>query len=488
MQTPPPTRDASSRRKMPPPQMGVSGTPVAVAGQPVGTPMHSYPMQPPQTLNIQTPFQYNPLQFSPENFQYPHNGPASAPVYPQSRLFWDPNSPNTASGMGMGASLNDPFGPGPQNPHDSPVWPSFDQVARPPPNVPFIPPLQMQSSQTFWSPGDVVPHNNIPYSQTPQPVSTTGVNPNMLVSFSGSVSQAAPTIEPQQTQMTHPQGMRQPYEQQMQESKREQEIARRAKQQHSRPSGSMSSGGGFLAAKSGALHRSNTDSGFRRRQNQSTDSHLSAKLIEQAIPRKASPLKRNSQQGQAPLTAIPETVPSRPRTRLVIGEDGRARTETVPAQEDDDRRRQSGLWAQLDSDSDTEAEDNVPSQRSSFVFSTDSLRRRPSKHARVESTAEAAKVTRSSSSGSLSNLPLGIKRSASSSSRRNHTKSDSRRFSVASFGATSFTSEGGERNSGQWDMEGVEDGDAQVALKKVMEDRLKRQGMSAPLIRLVLAY
>ncbi|KAF2104166.1 hypothetical protein NA57DRAFT_70381 [Rhizodiscina lignyota] len=481
MQTPPPTRDASSRRKMLPPQMGISSTPSTLAPHPIGTPMGSHLTQPPQGpqgLNIQTPFQYHTLQFSPENFQFPGGGPASAPVYPQSRLFWDPNSPNNAAGIDMGASLNDPFGPSPQVSHGLPVWPTFDQQARPT-TAPFNPSSQpqMQTNQHLWSPGDVLPQNVAPFPQSSQPPATTGVNPNMLASFSSPAPHNSITIQPQQTQISHPQGMRQPYEHQMEESKREQDIARRVKQQHSRPT-SSSANVPSLNAKPG-LHRSNTDSGFRRKQNQSVDSRLSTQSNEQAIPRKPSPLKRHSQQGPVSLTAIPEAVRTRPRTRLVIGEDGRARTETEPAEDDVDNRPHSRLWATIDSDSESEAEDAVPSQRSSFIFSSDSFRR-SSKHARIDSTAEPAKVTRSSSSGSLSNLSLGIRRSASSSSRRSHTKIDPRRFSIASFGAGSFTSDGAERNSGTWEMEGVEEGDAQLALKKVVEDRHRRQEQTSP--------
>lgn len=374
--------------------------------------------------------------------------------------------------------MHDPFAPSAEAQAPAPVWPSFQQQARieqqNAQRMSFTAPQQTQpqqfhypqhQNQTFWSPGDVARNDIGPFSSPTHPTTTAGIDPNMLVSFASSSS----TIHPQQTQISHVQGDRQPYEQQIQESLRDQEAARKSRQQHSRTSTSSSTASSNFTSKPG-LHRSNTDSGFRRRPLSSADSHLAAQSLDQQIMRKASPLKRLSQQSQASLSAIPEGTRAKPRTRLVIDENGTARTETVSGDQVDSRRR-SGMWAEVDSDSESEPDELVQSRRSSFIFSADPVRR--SKHARIDSTAETGKIARSSSSSSLGNVPFGVRRSASSSSRRGNLKTDPRRFSAASFGAGSYTSEGAERT---WDMEGVEEGDAQLALKRVIEEKVRRQG------------
>ncbi len=47
------------------------------------------------------------LQLSPEVFNFPHSGPATAPVFPQHKLFWDPEQNH--DGMNLDFSANDGF-------------------------------------------------------------------------------------------------------------------------------------------------------------------------------------------------------------------------------------------------------------------------------------------------------------------------------------------------------------------------------------------
>lgn len=479
MQTPPPTRDASSRQKMASAPMVSARTPAPTAPQHLQTtPVNAGLMQPPP-LNIQTPLQFSNVQFSPENFGFLGSGPASAPVYPQSRLFWDSNT--SQQGMDIDtANMPDPFAPHPQMQSPAPVWPSFQHQARieqqmanrtsfATPQTPSF--AQQQNSHAFWSPGDVISRDTAPFTSPIRSASAFEFAPNPMSSFS-SPPQALPgTIQPSQIQLPLSQGPFLPHQPEAMSFSQDPHLLDSSLPQHARTNTSSSAASAMLAARPG-LQRSNTDSGTRRRLNQSTDSRLSAASAEQQILRKPSPLKRNSSQSQHSLSAIPEGVRSKAKTRLVIDENGTARTEIVPAGPTSANRRRSGIW-DVDSDSDSEEEDLVPSQRSSFIFTGDSARR--AKHARIDTAAEAIKVTRSGSSSSLSKMPLGVRRTTSTSSRRGPLQPDPRRSSAASFEAASFTTEGAERS---WDMEGVEDGDAQLALKKVIEDKLKRQGRS----------
>ena len=90
----------------------------------------------------ESPQHFPALQFSPEVFGFPMSGPATAPVYPQHKLFWDPeqgadtmnidfpmDDTFTALGIGIQKSL-DPFVSLPEdtNPIDFPTSPAFNLI------------------------------------------------------------------------------------------------------------------------------------------------------------------------------------------------------------------------------------------------------------------------------------------------------------------------------------------------------------------------
>ncbi|EDU43385.1 hypothetical protein PTRG_10334 [Pyrenophora tritici-repentis Pt-1C-BFP] len=86
MQTPPPTRDASSRRGPPQGAANGAGTPATV--------IHRTPVQVPssETFFDQTPFGFGNLQYTSDMMQLSGLDPMSASLMPQSRLFWDPSN------------------------------------------------------------------------------------------------------------------------------------------------------------------------------------------------------------------------------------------------------------------------------------------------------------------------------------------------------------------------------------------------------------
>jgi hypothetical protein len=201
------------------------------------------------------------------------------------------------------------------------------------------------------------------------------------------------------------------------------------------------------------------------------DSQRSHQSLE-TIPRRASPLKRMS---QASLTAIPEAVRPRPRTRLVVDASGRARTEVIPAGEGSvaDNRKSFGLWD--GDDDDTDEDIAITSQRNSFAYLSDSLRRRPSKHARVDSDPDRFDASkRPVSSASVNNLASRLE--TTPIGKRSSSDVGYRRFSSGSFAG----SLPGDNISPSREVTIKDDDstDAQAALKKVMESRAKRQGLS----------
>ncbi|OCK84243.1 hypothetical protein K432DRAFT_289370 [Lepidopterella palustris CBS 459.81] len=473
MQTPPPTRDASCRREDQQALGAELTTPSTVVSRSVSTPAtNGLPLG--NGFYSQTPLQFSSLNFSPDVIQFPSTGPMSAPAFPQSRLFWDHN--NDGSGMDVDMPMaSDPFGPTHKT-NGSVNWQSFgipsDQM-----NMQafhdlngLTPPNQLAPFLMNGMSEDKKPDNSRPNSF----ISTTsGVDPSLLFSFSSpSTAMSGNSINPRPTNAGADLEGRQPYEHQIRESNREKELARKAKSQHSRTNTSSSSGSTQDSARP-SLQRSNTDSGFRKSKTSSIDSRSSGSSTGHHIPRKSSPLKRQS---QGSLTSIPEITRSRPRTRLVIDETGRARTETDPVKEGDARKdlklQYPGLWNEEESDSDSDQA--VLSRNASFAIQQP--KHRSSKHARADSGLERTdsfKIPRPTSM-SFENNSFGVSRSGGGFEIKNQKASDNpfRRYSMSSFGGsygeTTKTIDGVPGNPSN------SNGDAQGALKKVVEGRMKR--------------
>jgi hypothetical protein len=175
--------------------------------------------------------------------------------------------------------------------------------------------------------------------------------------------------------------------------------------------------------------------------------------------------------------AIPEV--RRPRTRLIVDETGRARTETVPADEDEEDKREThrkpldlraqypGLWND-DDDSDSEEEVTPQAVTLSRNASFNLPQRRTSKHARNDSgelnRSNSFKVPRPSS-GVFDKASFDTVRPVRRVADNAH-----RRFSMMDF-PTSFdeTQEGADQSSSD------SPGDALGALKKAVAGRQKQR-------------
>ncbi|KAL5394510.1 hypothetical protein PMIN06_008025 [Paraphaeosphaeria minitans] len=379
MQTPPPTRDATSRRLQH--SAGNVCTPVTVIARTSGQ------AHPGDGWFSQTPLAYPSLQFSPDMVQYSSTGPISAPALAHSRLFWD--QPNGPSQMDIDMPFAvDPFDPTPHKIEGNMSWHTFHPPADNQMNPQAFQALQgLQSSPGPRSSFATSNGGDVSRSRPGSFVSTSaGVNPSMLFGFSSPDPASSYNMSmPMPNKTTED---RQPYETQLRESLREREAARKVKGQHSRTS-TNSSNTSFEGRP--GLQRSNTDSGFRKSRPSSTESRSSNSAMTYNIPRRSSPLKRSS---GGSLMAIPEV--RRPRTRLIIDETGRARTETVPADEEDEDRQEPrknpldlraqypGLW---NDDDDSDSEDEVTPQAVTLSRNTSFSipQRRTSKHARNDS-------------------------------------------------------------------------------------------------------
>ncbi|KAE9966449.1 hypothetical protein EG328_008910 [Venturia inaequalis] len=296
---------------------------------------------------------------------------------------------------------------------------------------------------------------------------TTGINPSMIFSFTSPLPQKIETVSvrPQLTQRMVDTGGRQPYEHQMRESSREKEVAATKKSKAPTRSGSGSSSTSLSSNGRLNLQRSNTDSGPRRANNCSVDSQRSMQVTD-TIVRRSSPLKRNT---SLSLQAIPE-MRSKPKMRLVVDENGRARTETVDSLDEEplDSRKSLGFWA--DDDDDSEDDAMLISQRNPFAFPLDELRRRSSKHARTDSDPERFDpMKRPVSSASMASLTTRLE--ATPIGKRSSAIANYRRVGSGSFAGTLSA-----ENIRALQESAVEEEptDAQGALRKLMEDRRRK--------------
>lgn len=110
MQTPPPTSTSTSRRKTQKSQMArqsKESDPQIPKGPSTLALEETNPHSLQLSLPEDSPSHFANLNFSPEAFSFPMSGPATAPVYPQQKLFWD--SEQNPGGMNLDMSLDDTF-------------------------------------------------------------------------------------------------------------------------------------------------------------------------------------------------------------------------------------------------------------------------------------------------------------------------------------------------------------------------------------------
>lgn len=470
MQTPPPTRDANSRRRVQQSGGNDFATPATV--------IHRTPNQMPtaEALFNQTPFGFTDVQFSPSMMPFSNMGQMSAPPMPQSRLFWD--QPNDGSHMDIDMPLGeDPFAPTPHKIEQNFHWQGFSTPVQPQMNPQTVQPLNnmVSSGPTPSFSNQAVDPS---YSRSNSFVSTSAsVDPSMLFSFSGQDMNTSFGAMPQPMNVNI--SNRQPYETQLRDARQEQEVVKKARSLHSR-SNTNSSSGSVENVRPG-LQRSNTDSGFRKSRPSSSEYRMAAPSAGATIPRRSSPLKRQS--GGA-LTSIPEI--RRPRTRLVIDETGRARTETVAASDDDStpkvsqrnpsqqdvRRQYPGLWDEDDSESEDDEPPAALSRNTSFTMipQVQPPQRRPSKHARSDSGAldrsNSFKIPRPAS------RPAAFDKASFEPARpvrKTAVDNAHRRFSMMEFPSSGLEDQIVDPDS---------PGDALGALKKVVAGRSGRTGKS----------
>ena len=120
MQTPPPTSTSASRRKAQQAQVAKLVQQSAASGRRMSSPAFANPnhVEITNARAEESPQQFPSLQFSPDVFGFPMSGPATAPTYPQHKLFWDPNQATDEMSIDFPNEDTYSFGTGAQKAQD----------------------------------------------------------------------------------------------------------------------------------------------------------------------------------------------------------------------------------------------------------------------------------------------------------------------------------------------------------------------------------
>lgn len=404
---------------------------------------------------------------SSSEFFYPMSAPATAPVFTNTKPFWDPDA--NMGGMDLDFT-DDPsmFSMGSHRMSNSYDWGRSNQmfqetvnVPTPSPNIatqgeqstikrqrPLAP--KVPASTTELLPSTMAPFefNNVPASEDPfSPSALGGVDPGLLFSRNNPVPMPSEfqdvTLPPTRPVTSHVE--LKPYQHQLRESMRDQEELRerRTSREGSR-SRRFERGTASSPVKGSArpgLQRSISDGRGRRSQD---------RMLSRSSTGRISPVKH---QRPSNLMSIPET--ERPRTRtevkFTIDANGRARTETVLVEETSrtshggpSARSEGWESSQYDESSSDDEPILVPSRNTSFSLP----QQKPPKMGNFDTSIRTHAIQRRSSGG--------YSQSESSSQR------SFRRNSLGSEAETVVDEDDGS-------------GDAAQALRKVMESRKKGQ-------------
>jgi hypothetical protein len=197
------------------------------------------PMGPPETPNRyvqQSPGLFPTLQLSPDMFGNQMSaGPATAPIYPNQRLFWDPST-TTFQDPTFGQPFQDPFQYSPVMPNtpfasSSTIMPSYTAQQPVPQEQPYdLPALPRAVSYTHMD-TSAFP---APFTTSPRVPAPQMENPSMFLS---SPARRFGTADHLSNGFAQPRAPERPaYAHQMEESKREEEMKRLRRTEVRKPS------------------------------------------------------------------------------------------------------------------------------------------------------------------------------------------------------------------------------------------------------------
>ncbi|KAL8990252.1 MAG: hypothetical protein Q9169_008166, partial [Polycauliona sp. 2 TL-2023] len=410
MQTPPPTSTSASRRQATRSRVEKAVKEQLGKGRRMSTPAVTKGKRPEvMASQIETSPGFPSLQFSPEVFQLPHSGPATAPAFPQQKLFWDQAPAQDA--MSIDFSTNDPFALGIEIGKDLDIFTSTQAPSTPSrlPTASFDALGDSRDDLAIFPVSAKVPAKKFARSRN----ATSVVDPSMLFSSPGQSSELS-KVPTSQTEIDI---NLQPYAHQVLDAERETglELPRKSKRRKGPENDSPAVRAAMEVLRDEVddrptIRRSFTDSVLPP----FDPSHIQAALSNRLMKR----TERLPSSQRAParrLSPYKSVQPAQKQTKLTLTIDssGRARTEKQVVKNDVGPPSSSRMdvdSAMEDNESSTSSEDDdiAMSQRQSFGFA--SLRPQQAKATRfaLESKTHSQKSSYASTFAS-SSTASGVK-------------------------------------------------------------------------------
>ncbi|MCJ1408359.1 hypothetical protein MMC19_002434 [Ptychographa xylographoides] len=405
MQTPPPTSKSANRRKAQQAQVAILVQQSAAAGRRMSAPM--FPKQSSMDSSVMhaepSSHQFSTFEFSPEVFEFSMSGPATAPAFPQQRLFWDPKQ-DEGMNMDFSSEYPDPFDT-PRQPPLNPYVSSHDHAStlEHPTSTSFLdfredeghPTSMSIVSSCFGQPSFVTTAGSVNDNQNRLKPSSDSVNPNLLFSSPGRAVE--PLGGPIVSKLTIDKDSLQPYAYQIQEAKREKalESVGKPKKKRKPDSDSPAVKAAIETLRGEEIGRTNirrrfTDSASLSSNKESkyvSGSSVTHSRVTSSSIRRSSPVKE------------PQKSPNhRPLCRtalaLTIDSAGRARTEARAVV----TSKPAGRDAMSDSDTSSVESYEImsTSQNPSFSFADEGPQRSKSNHFRANSGSHSSQSSHSS--------------------------------------------------------------------------------------------
>lgn len=371
MQTPPPTSTTASRRTrrvqkiLPAKQAKQSGmTSRRMSSPSLSRGGNSEPTGPQTDVSPSFPS----LQFSPEVFNFPNSGPATAPIFPQQKLFWDPEQSHDA--MNIDFSANDGFALGLGI--DKSLDPFISNQGTPSrlPSASFQGLDGNQDDLAIFPVSAKVPARKFSKSR----MAASVVNPSMLFSSPGHASDL-PNIPSSQADMD---STLQPYAHQIQDAEREIELLgpRKSKRRKGTEVDSPAVKEALATLRDEEIDRPDARRSITDSVLQSfDDTHVKAALKERKAIEAQKRMSASRKQPGRRLSPYKSAHLSQPRTTLELTVDstGRAKTQAKFVQEDagpsSDSKMDLDSASEVDESSTSSDDINIAmSQRQSFGF------------------------------------------------------------------------------------------------------------------------
>ncbi|KAI9880247.1 MAG: hypothetical protein M1830_004591 [Pleopsidium flavum] len=524
MQTPPPTSTSASKRKAQQAQVAKLVKESASGTRRLSSPnftQSGFPEQSNEFLQA-SPQLFPNLQFSPDVFGFPSAGPATAPVYPQHKLFWDPDTSMGTMDMDFSGGNLDLFGPAPSL--DVNPFVSQQSVSQ---SIPATGTFHVGSHPQGLLAQDYVADLFPATSSGPQTSShasskirgcsrkisakamahANAVDPTLLLSSSSRNSNPPPKSSIPRSE--NPRDVRQPYLHQTQESRREKELerGRRAK---SKQTLDMTISAESVEHNStsnqddrpGMKRRSTDTAATTRSSHRKKPSQVSllepSKQANKAFPapvhKRSSPIKSQNPDTQVTTFEAP-TSHQRTSVTFTIDDYGRARTETKLTTEGSESGTDleakidvNGTWEDSDSETSEDADAAIATSfHSSFTFptskqprlarfATDSI-----SHSKKSSYSSTYDSSRSEYNLAGSGLAPQLRSSSLYAFSGHNVPSMQKTHGAGSLSSGTISDVcPGVADGPESEAETVVDsdkasGDAQHALKKVMKDRAKKK-------------